>query len=120
MTPTEFKTLFPEFTAVADVRVQLFIDRAVPYFDVARWDDQYADGIAYFVAHNLALATPTGTLGNGLGLTDVKIMKKVGPVTVQQSEQILLANAKDPYMKTTYGQKYSELKRLVGIGGTAV
>ena len=30
MTPSEFKTLFPEFSAETDARVQLFIDRAAP------------------------------------------------------------------------------------------
>ena len=54
MTPSEFKTQFPEFAAETDERVQLFIDRAAPHFDVERWGDLYPDGVAYHVAHELA------------------------------------------------------------------
>ncbi len=120
MTPTEFKTRFPEFTTVADARVQVFLDEAEPMFDVERWESFYTQGLGNLVAHELALATPSLKIATMSGAADGKTSKKVGAVAVTYAAELITAAAKNPYMRTSYGQKYSELRRLVGIGAVAV
>jgi len=120
MTPAEFKTRFPEFASETDARVQLFITDADPVFDVERWDTFYPAGVAYYVAHKLAVANAQVTAGTAGLLFSDAVNKKVGDLQVQRSEAALLRKMEDPMMSTTYGQEYRRLQKLVGIGAHAV
>lgn len=120
MTPTEFKTRFPEFTSETDTRVQLFITDADPFFDVERWDTLYSVGVANYVAHKLAVANAQTSGGTGGALADTSVNKKVGDLQIQKSEAALLKKMDDPFMATTYGQEYRRLQRLVGMGALSV
>lgn len=121
MTPSEFKTLFPEFAAETDERVQLFIDRAAPHFDVARWGDLYPDGVAYFVANELAMANAQTAQGGSVqAMTNDILTKKVGDVQVTRDSGLLNKQADNPLYRTVYGQRYLYLRRQVGIGALSV
>lgn len=121
MTPSEFKTLFPEFASESDARVQLFIDRAAPHFDTDRWGDLYPDGIAYLVAHELALANAQAAQGGGVqAMTNDNLTKKVGDVSVTKDTGLLNKQAENPFYRTLYGQKYLYLRRQAGIGALSV
>lgn len=121
MTPAEFKVLFPEFNAETDARVQLFIDRTAPHFDVARWGDLYSDGVAYFAAHELALANAQTAQGGGVqAMTNDNLTKKVGDVQVTKDTSLLNKQADNPFFRTLYGQKYLYLRKQVGGGGLSV
>lgn len=121
MTPSEFKTQFPEFASESVARVQLFIDRAAPYFDVDRWDALYPDGVAYYVAHELALANAQTAQGGSVqALTNDNLTKKVGDVQVTKDTGLLNKQADNPFYRTMYGQKYLYLRRQVGIGTLSV
>ncbi len=121
MTPAEFKLQFPEFVAVADERVQLYITRSDPYFDVARWGDFYTEGVGYWVAHSLTLsASPTSTSGTGMGHQNTVTGKKVGEVQVNKSVTLVQVGMDNPYMRTGYGQEFLRLRKMVGIGALAV
>lgn len=121
MTPSEFKTLFPEFSGESDQRVQLFIDRAAPHFDVERWGDLYSDGVAYFVAHELALANAQTAQGGSVqAMTNDTVSKKVGDVQVTKDAGLLAKQADNPFFRTMYGQKYLYLRKQAGIGALSV
>lgn len=121
MTPSEFKTQFPEFASETDARVQLFIDRAAPHFDVDRWGDLYADGIAYWVAHELALANAQTAQGGGVqAMINDTLTKKVGDVQITKDTGLLAKQADNPFFRTLYGQKYLYLSKQVGIGALSV
>jgi len=45
--------------------------------------------------------------------------KAVGPVSKSYDSMMINAQAKDPYMRTSYGQEFCRLRRLVGMGGFA-
>lgn len=121
MTPAEFKLRFPEFTATADERVQLFIDRSDPFFDQARWGDFYTEGVGYWVAHGLTLsASATSTSGTGMGHQNAVTGKKVGEVQINKSVTLVQAGMDNPYMRTGYGQEFLLLRKMVGVGALAV
>lgn len=121
MTPTEFKTRFPEFASETDERVQMFIDDADPLFDVERWGDLYAVGVAYLVAHEMALANAqTAQGGSVAAMNNDDLTTKVGDVQVTKDTSLLNKQAENPYMRTMYGQKYLYYRKLVGIGAVAV
>lgn len=120
MTPAEFKLDFPQFASESDERIQREIDNAAPFFDVERWAAFYTAGLGNYVAHKIALGnyltaqTPASTLS-----IDVTV-KKVGDVTVQRDPAIMSMAARDPFMRTIYGQEYLRLRRMIGGGGLAV
>lgn len=121
MTPAEFKARFPEFANETDQRVQLFIDDAAPHFDVSRWDDLYPAGVAYFVAHEMALANAQSAQGGSvMAMTNDTLTKKVGDVQVTKDTGLLNKQADNPFMRTMYGQKYLYLRRQVGAGALSV
>jgi len=121
MTPSEFKTQFPEFATETDARVQIFIDRAMPHFDVERWDDLYQDGVAYYVAHEMTLSNvQTAQGGSVQALTNDNTTKRVGDVQVTKDAGLLAKQSDNPFYRTLYGQKYLYLRRQVGIGALSV
>ena len=120
MTPSEFKTRFPEFSTETDARVQLFITDADPMFDVARWDSLYSLGVANYVAHFLTVANAQAAAGAAGKMLDTKLSKKVGDLAVTNSEIALSARMKDPFMATPYGIEYRRLARIVGMGALSV
>lgn len=121
MTPADFKTRFPEFAGESDARVQLFITDAIPLFDVSRWGDLYEAGVASFVAHELSLANAqTLASGQAAVLAGDEISTSVGDVSLTRDAQLAREQVADPYLRTSYGQKYRRLVRLVGTGGVAL
>lgn len=118
MTPAEFKLQFPEFSSETDARVQLYIDQSAPFFDQDRWGEFYQLGVSNFVAHNLALANYQAKKQNAH--TSDTVSKKVGDVQIGKDSALLNLQAKDPFMRTTYGQQYRYYQRLAGSGALAL
>lgn len=121
MTPAEFKIIFPTFDGEDNARVQYALDSAAPFFDVARWDDLYTQGLANYAAHTLTMTVVAAvSVGGVAAVSDVATVKKVGDVSVSKSEIMLDKQAKNPFLRTLYGQEYQRLARLVGMGAVAV
>ena len=123
MTPAQFKALFTQFAAEDDDRVQGFLDLAAPYFNVERWGAFYTEGLANLVAHSIVTANAEqaafAAAPNQLQAGDV-VGKTVGAVSVTRDGQLLNKQAADPFLRTTYGQRYVYLRRKAGMGGIAV
>jgi len=116
MTPTEFKARYPEFASTADAVVAAVIADADPFFDVTRWGDFYAQGLAAFTAHELTIAA-AAALGDASALDAAAIsQKRVGDVSVSYSVTMMQAGVDDPYQRTRYGQRYASLRDMVGMG----
>lgn len=117
-----FRAAMPAFaSAPDDATINRWIARSVPYFDIDIWDTFYPDGVCYWIAHNIVLEAFLGnTLATAGGSLDA-IGKRVGSVSVNYSDKIIELKAKDPYMRTIYGQEYRRLQKLIGTGlATAV
>lgn len=119
MTAAEFKAWFigGQFDDVEDTTVEAWIARATPYFNVTRWGGYYTEGLANWVAHNLVESTATAR--KSIQQTDANdtIHKQIGPISIGKDSGLLNAQAKDPFMRTTYGQRYRYLAGRVGMGG---
>lgn len=121
MTPAELKIIFPQFDGEMDERIQYVLDSAAPHFDVVRWGDFYTQGLANFTAHTLTMtAVAVVAVGGVAGGADIATVKKVGDVSVSKSEMMLMEQSKNPFLRTIYGQEYSRLRRLVGMGAVTV
>jgi len=116
MTPADFRAWDPLAFASSpdDPTIARWIARATPYFNVGIWDDLYTDGIFYWVAHNIALEAYLGSTFQTAGGALDAIGKRVGSVSINYSDKITELKAKDPYMRTVYGQEYRRLADLLG------
>lgn len=107
--------MVPAFAETPDEpTVQRWLDRSVRFFNADAWDDLLPDGVSNWVAHNLVLEAQLGatfaTAGGGLDA----VGKGVGQMRVQYSDKIVDLKAKDPFMRTVYGQEYRRLQRMIG------
>lgn len=120
MTPQEFKVRFPEFALVEDGRIQFLMIDAAAFVDESTWSDLYVRGLSLVIAHFLVLdALRAGGYVNAAMAGNV-VAKKVGPVSVAYDAAMNAKIADSPFARTTYGQEYLRLARMVGMGGVSV
>lgn len=113
ITPTDFKTRFPEFDSVDDTRVQMFIDDAVLELIQSVWDVYYDLGLFYLTAHYLALATASNQ-GNGSSSAVGPLSQAtVGNVSASFAKKTPGTDSEEYYNSTQYGQRYWKMMSQV-------
>ena len=111
MTPSEFKDRYPEFSAVADSRVTMFLDDAALELDVFRWGGFYLRGLAALAAHLLTIGT------EGMGSPSGAVSSRsVGDVSVS----FAVDASNDVLASTAYGREYIRLRRFAGVGALVI
>lgn len=117
MTPdlATFRALFPEFAAVPDATVEVYLDMNGEGLSAAAWGRCYAKAVLYYSAHELSLALQReqSAAENG-GIADAGGVLQAG-----HEEGIAFTFAKrassdatDEWLALTpYGQAYAALKR---------
>ncbi len=119
--PATFKIRFPEFSSVADSRVQFFLDDAELEVGEAAWGTLYEKGVFLLAAHLLKLDqirqdTDTDSGDSGSNVTS----RSVGDVSVSFAKATAQSVTDDWYLQTSYGVEYLRLKRRMGMGCVAV
>lgn len=122
MTATEFKAWFVggQFNSVSDVTVALYLTRAEPWFNVTRWGNWYNEGIANWVAHSIVIDRAEATQSIDEVDADDAVSDTFGPISTTRNPGDASAKMRDPYLRTSYGQRYAYLRSLVGMGGAVV
>lgn len=136
MTPAQFTAWFPkgqfgssgtptfiqpDGTLSTDpTYVQAFCTRSDQYFDQDRWGDWYAEGAAYLIAHFITIDQNEGAQAPNQIEANDTTAERIGPISVTRHADAVMAQVKDPVMRTTYGQHYAYLRRQVGLGGMVV
>lgn len=117
MTPAAFRLLFPAFDEATDTEINAAIALSPPYFNVARWGSFYQQGLSNFVAHEIVIA-----LSDDMSQSANDILAEDRPTLKFTRDSALLnLQAKDPFQRTKYGQKYQSLVRsFVGVGAMVV
>lgn len=107
ITPSAFKTRFPEFASESDDRVQMFLDDATIFVNERVWGTRCDLGVAYLAAHLLAI----NNRGSG-GASGPVTSEKVGDL--QRSYAAPTASNLDPtYASTTYGMEYVRIRKTI-------
>lgn len=119
MTPADIKARYPEMASFTDPQIQIVITDAVPWFDVDRWGGFYEQGVAAFVAHTLTVDKRTAA-GGGNAASGPQSQKSVGDVSVSYAVPQFTKPTDAFWATTGYGQRYLQLRRLVGLGALAV
>lgn len=115
ITVANFKTRFPEYTSVADERIQLFLDDAIAELCESAWGDRYETAVYYLAAHFLALALATEA-GNPSGLSPVTSAGADGLST--SFGRFTYTSVSQAYWESTsYGREFMRMKRTAFAGG---
>ena len=117
-TAEDVKQRYPELTATTDGVINMAIGDAVPFFDQERWGSFFAQGFCAFVAHQVR-RNENAAAGGG-AVAGAIASKTVGDVSVSYQAAALLRAGDAYYATTHYGQRYLQLRRIVGLGAIAV
>lgn len=107
VTPWEFKTLFPEFGALPNQRLQVWLDQAELCVNRVVWGSKADLAVNYMAAHLLATFDGDKTASGSGPITQ----KKVGEVSASfgfSAEMLDSALA-----STKYGRHYRQLLRCI-------
>jgi hypothetical protein len=121
-TPTaaDIKARYPELATIPDATVNVAIEDAVPWFSECRWGAFYAQGFAAFVAHMLTVDKAAAAGGGSSGAAGPVSQKSVGDVSVSYATPSDVTSGDAYYMRTAYGQRYLQLRKMIGQGAMAV
>jgi len=111
---TTFKVRFPEFSAVANARIDLFIGDAVEVLNEVYWDNKYDLGLYYLTAHYLALASQTEA-GNVTGDGGAVASRAVDGTSVSFTTAQPDNESDAYYSQTAYGRRYLSLRKNLDI-----
>lgn len=117
-TAAEIKARYPALATIPDATVEFAIEDALPWFDEARWGGFFAQGFAAFVAHTLVVDSAAAK--NPAAASGPVAEKKVGDVSVKYAPLTLSKPSDAAFATTTYGLRYLQLRRFVGLGALAV
>lgn len=110
VTPTTFKTRYPEFETEDDARVQIFIDDATLLSSSSFWGALYDLAVTYLAAHYLSIARKSEEDDGDAKAAGV-IREKIDVLEVAYSDALIKEAANNPYKGTPYGQEYLSLLR---------
>ena len=117
MTIADFKTRFPEFSAVDDTRISLFIEDAEAEMSESAWGTLYSKGLAYLTAHLLTIGTKTGA-GNS---APSNVLQSHSVEGVSESFAVpSMSEYNSTLSSTSYGAEYVRLRRLISAGALSV
>ena len=108
--------MFPAFTDATDTEINSANALSTPWFDVCRWGTFYSEGLGNFIAHQVVTGRADKMTVNA---NDIVTHHTEHLITARSQKQVEL-QAKDPFQRTTFGQRFRYLARRVGIGMVAV
>ena len=112
-----FRFRYPEFSQVPDAKVQMALEDAQAVVSQKIWGKLYVQGIHALAAHYLYSNGGYAAAGKGSGQVIQPIASKSAgglSVTYAGINQGLQAEF-GSYSATAYGQRYLELRNLVGV-----
>jgi|SRR5580692_9838241 hypothetical protein len=128
ITPTQFRTNFPEFADQSRFPtglLQFWLDLAYSFLPPARWMRQLDYGAQLFAAHNIAIErramdeaqvavnAQTGTVGLSFGPMSAKSVDKV---SVSYDTAAAVSPDAGHWNLTIYGQRLWQLIQMFGAG----
>ena len=113
LSPSAFKTRFPEFSGIPDSRIEVYINLANLQMDEASWGDYYTEGLSNLSAHLLVMGIRQSS---GADANHAVASRSVGDVSVSFAVPSSAISGSAFYSSTSYGQMYTHLVQLAGSG----
>ena len=114
-TAENIKSLFPEFSAVSDQRIDNFVEIAKLSVAEKVWGSSFGTGVSYLTAHLLKRAGVGGGVQGGTSNPGTVSSEKVGELQRSYAlPNFSGGSAEDGLLSTTsYGIEYLRLRRQV-------
>ena len=108
--------MFPDFDDATDTEVNSAMALSAPWFNVRRWGADYTEHLGYFIAHQIVIRR------NDKPVVDANdiVNRHTEHLIVARSQKQVELQARDPFQRTTFGQRYRYKAREVGMGMVAV
>lgn len=120
MNANQFKARYPQFAS--NTAIELYLAESLLFIGEAY--DQFADmAQGLYVAHSCALEAEErarATSAPAAAWDGAITSKGAGRLNVSRSAEVIGMQAKDPWMRTTYGQRLCQIRDMVGKGAVAV
>lgn len=117
MSLTEFRQVFPEFTASSDATVTYWLGIGANLVNADRWGNMTAHGTYLVAAHFLALGLANSTGKPGAGGMGVISAKSIDKVSASYDTNTGSVDGAGAWNATIYGRQYAQLVRMFGAGG---
>ena len=117
-----FRTILPAFAdpgLYSGSAISYWMGVGMARFNPLVWGNNLNEGLLYFIAHNLAIATIAGKAG-ALNGTGIVASKSVGPASISYDNNIGMIDGAGAYNLTIYGRLFYQLSQLVGAGGLQI
>lgn len=111
VTPGTFKTLFPEFAAQSDTRVQLFLDQASRRISTESFGTLYDDAQNYLTAHLIAVNIRASIMTIN-GASGPVASESVGSLSRAYVSNFGSTTGADNYNASIYGQEFQRILNL--------
>lgn len=120
-TPALFKIRFPEFVAIDDDRIQLFLDDAADGMSAIIWGERFDTGQAYLAAHFLVNGENSAA-GGGTGASGPVASRSVDGTSVSYAQVSSTDGSRNEgfYKSTIYGQRYLAILNTLGVSAYVV
>lgn len=114
-TAENIKAIFPEFNAVANPRIESFIEIAKLSVAEKVWGNSYGVGVSYLVAHLLKRAGASSGVIGGSSNAGAVTSEKVGELQRSYAlPNFSGGSAEDSLLATTsYGMEFLRLRRQI-------
>lgn len=108
--PADIRSLFPEFTAQTDQRLNTFIGYAYDRIDASIFASRADEAASWLTAHLLAKAAQAARLASGAG--GLVTQQKVGELSTSYASYGLLIGSGADYASTPYGAQFESIVEL--------
>lgn len=105
----------PAFVGLSDAVIAYWLADSANYLNAPRWDVWYSDGLLNLAAHEIVMQLWQASKGGGVAVAHEYESKSIGGISAARG-QGLAREAADRFQRSTYGQRYAQLRRLVGAG----
>ena len=128
ITTSQFRTRFPEFDAICDNVIDMFITDAELFVQESYWGPKYDLGLYYLTAHFIAKQEQMKNSTPGAGSSQPSgaiTSRAVDGVSVGYSNPFSSSSGSGKnrlveFESTVYGQRYIQLIRTLGIPAIVV
>lgn len=125
-TPTELKARAPEFAALSDPTVQVYLDMADEEISADAWGSRAKSAEILLACHKMLVLGALGSSGSsgGSSVTGGIQSMDVGDVSVSYGSTAVAAvqiQGLDPSLGLSrYGMEYARLQKLAAMGGAVL
>lgn len=127
ITPTQFRSDFPEFsdpTKYSDTLIQMWLTVAASLVNSCRWMELTNIGIELVTAHHLVMAFKDETAAASGGapgtIQGPTASKSIDKVSVSYDTSSAMLSDAGFWALSSYGLRYLSLARMMGAGGLQI